>query len=343
MRILLVSDAWHPQVNGVVRTLSTLERELLALGHQPRFVVPTGRPSIPLPGYKEIRLSLTTPSRIGREIDDFVPDAIHICTEGPLGLAARAWCLRKGLAFTTGFHTRYPEFAAAMYAIPGLARGLYASLRWFHRPSGGVMVPTPAIGRDLEGRGFSHVKVWSRGVDVELFRPAGKSALTLPRPIFLCAGRVAAEKGLEDFLSLDLPGSKVIVGSGPRLEPLKAAYPEAHFTGYLFNGEYARTLAAADVFVFPSRNDTFGLVMLEAMACGIPVAAFPVPGPIDVVQQGVTGCLDADLRKAALGALSIDPAACRRHAEQRPWSAVATRFVELLVPCRTSSAHTSGM
>ena len=343
MRILLISDTWRPQVNGVVRTLTTLETELERLGHLPRFLTPAGRPSLPVPGYRELRLGFMGPADVGREIDTFAPDAIHIATEGPMGLAARSWCVRRNLDFTTGFHTRYPEFAEAMYGIPGIRSFLYAGLRWFHRASRGIMVPTPAIAADLREHGFENLRVWNRGVDIDMFRPGPKEVLQLPRPIFVCAGRVAAEKGLSDFLSLKLPGSKVVIGDGPLLARLKSEFPDVHFTGYLFNGSYAATLAAADVFVFPSRNDTFGLVMLEALACGIPVAAYPIPSPVDVIEDGVSGCLDDDLGRAAMRALKIDPVACRRQAEARPWSAVATRFAELVVPCRRTTGSTCGL
>jgi glycosyltransferase involved in cell wall biosynthesis len=343
VRILLISDTWRPQVNGVVRTLTTLESELARQGHVPRFIIPAGRPSIPIPGYKELRMAFIRPTEVGREIDAFEPDAVHIATEGPMGLAARSWCLRKNLDFTTGFHTRYPEFAEAMYGIPGIRQSLYAGLRWFHRPSRGIMVPTPSVAATLRQRGFENLRVWNRGVDIELFRPGPKDAVKLPRPVFVCAGRIAAEKGLEDFLALKLPGSKVVIGDGPLLERLRSEHPDVHFTGYLFNGAYAQMLGAADVFVFPSRNDTFGLVMLEALACGVPVAAYPVPSPVDVIEDGVCGCLDDDLERAAMRALEIDPAACRRYAEARPWSAVARRFLELIVPCGRAMSSSCGL
>ncbi len=286
-----------------------------------------------MPFYREIRLAFVRPSRIGREIERFAPDAIHIATEGPLGLSARAWCVRKGLAFTTAFHTRYPEFARSMFALPGLNPLLYSFLRRFHRAAACTMVPTASIAGALTAAGFKNMKLWTRGVDHELFQPYGCEALDLPRPIFVCSGRVAAEKGLHAFLSLDLPGSKVIIGDGPLRPSLQKAYPKAVFTGFLHNGTYARTLAAADAFVFPSRFDTFGLVMLEAMACGVPVAAYPVPGPLDVVKNGLTGALDEDLRAAALRALTVDRRSCREHALTFSWRNVAQVFEGLLVPC----------
>ena len=333
MRILIVSDAWHPQVNGVVRTLTNLQRELHLLGHTVHFITPAGRRHVRLPGYKEIKLALVRPKMLGSEIEAFSPDAIHIATEGTLGLAARAWCLRENLKFTTGFHTRYPEFAEAIYRIPGLKWALYKALQWFHNESAGIMVPTHSIALALSTRQFKNLRVWSRGVDTSLFRDYGKTALNLPRPIFICAGRVSAEKGLEDFLSLDLPGSKVVVGDGPLRPVYQKKYPQVHFTGYLHNGDYARTLSAADVFVFPSRNDTFGLVLLEALASGIPVAAYPAPGPIDVIRHCDCGHLSEDLAQAARAALAIDPKNCQNHAASFMWSRVADQFVDFLVPC----------
>jgi glycosyltransferase involved in cell wall biosynthesis len=333
MRIAIVSDAWYPQINGVVRTLTTLERELANLDHTAKYLVVSGRRSFPLPGYKEIRLALTTPSSLGAEIREFAPDAIHLATEGSLGIAARAWCVRHSLSFTTGFHTRYPEFAEAIYGVPGVKSLLYKGLEWFHRPSKGIMVPTPSIARALSERRFNNLRVWSRGVNTKLFREYGREALKLSRPIFLCAGRVSAEKGLEDFLSLDLPGTKVVVGDGPLKLYYQNKYPRVFFTGYLHNGEYARVLSAADVFVFPSRNDTFGLVMLEALASGVPVAAFPVPGPIDLIQEGQCGSLNTDLGQAAIQALNVDRHCCRMHASAFSWTKVAAQFVSYLVPC----------
>ena len=338
MRILLVSDAWFPQVNGVVRTLTHLRNELEALGHTLQLITADGRRSWPMPFYPEIRLAFVRPSAMGREIDRFAPDAIHIATEGPLGMSARAWCVKKDLPFTTAFHTRYPEFARSMFAMPGLSPLLYALLRRFHRPAAATMAPTPSICGTLTAAGFGNMKLWSRGVDHDLFKPYGREALDLPRPVFLCSGRVAAEKGLDAFLSLDLPGSKVVIGDGPLRPSLQRAYPQAVFTGFLHNGTYARTLGAADVFVFPSRNDTFGLVMLEAMACGVPVAAYPVPGPIDVVKDGATGALDEDLRAAALRALGVDRQSCRQHALTFSWRQTAEVFESLLVPCATTRA-----
>lgn len=335
MNIVIVSDAWTPQVNGVVRTLKNTAAELSNLGHSVHFIVPEGRRTIPMPFYPEIRLAFIGRDRIGAEIAALQPAAIHIATEGPLGLAARAWCLKKGLPFTTAFHTRYAEFAHATLPLPGLVPLVWAGLRRFHASSSAVMVPTPSIAQVLEERGFRNVRLWTRGVDHTLFRPHDESEnpfADLPRPILLCSGRVAAEKGLEDFLSLDMPGTKVVIGDGPMRAKLEARYPKAVFTGYLHNGTYARHLAAADCFVFAGRHDTFGLVMLEAMSSGVPVAAYPVPGPRDVVTDGVTGALDENLNAAVTRALALDRAACRERALTFSWAETARQFASYLAP-----------
>ena len=333
MRIVIVSDAWSPQVNGVVRTLVNTSRELKAMGHQLRMIVPEGRRSLPLPFYPEIRLAFTSAAALGREIESFLPDAVHIATEGPLGLAARRWCLRHGVPFTTAFHTRYAEFVHAMLPLWGLKGLIWAFLRWFHKPSQTVMIPTPSMQQVLREQGFANVKVWTRGVDHELFKPYRENPLKgLKRPILLLSGRVAAEKGIEDFLSLDVPGSKVVIGDGPMRAQLMAKYPQAHFTGYLHNGNYARHLAAADCFVFAGKADTFGLVMLEALSSGVPVAAYPVPGPLDVIEDGVSGALDPDLAKAVKRALKIPAKAARARARQFTWHETARQFAAYLVP-----------
>jgi glycosyltransferase involved in cell wall biosynthesis len=262
---------------------------------------------------------------VRRRLDALDPDAVHIATEGPLGLAARRWCLRRGRAFTTSYHTQFPEYVRARFPIPVALS--YAFLRWFHGSATRTLVATPSMRNALAERGFRNLVLWSRGVDTELFRPRDESCLELPRPIWLYFGRVSVEKGIEDFLSLDLEGSKLVVGDGPATEGLRRKYPGAVFTGYRFGDELARHVAAADVFVFPSRTDTFGLVLLEAMACGVPVAAYPVTGPIDVVENGVTGVLGEDLQAAALAALDLDRRACREHALRYTWEAATRQFV----------------
>ena len=281
MRILIVSDAWLPQVNGVVRTLSTVQRELQAMGHVVEVMGPDRFRTIPCPTYPEIRLALFPGRRLAGLIDGFAPQAIHIATEGPLGMAARRWCLKHRLPFTTAYHTRFPEYVRARLLFP--LAWTYAILRRFHGKSSGVMVATRSIRADLERRGFGNIRDWTRGVDLALFHPAKKRPTDLAHPIFAFVGRVAVEKNIEAFLDLDLPGTKLVVGDGPQLDQLKRRYPRVHFAGAHAGEALAGWFAAADVFVFPSRTDTFGLVMLEALASGLPVAAYPVPGPLDVV------------------------------------------------------------
>ena len=330
MRILIVSDAWHPQVNGVVRTLTKVTAELAALGHETRVISPEGFRTIPAPSYPEIRLALRPGPRLAREIEAFRPEAIHLATEGPLGWAARRYCMKRGLPFTTSYTTRFPEYLHARWRVP-LAWS-YAVLRRFHNAGAGTMVATDSMGCELAARGFTGLLPWSRGVDTEHFRPQPKAFLPFPRPIWLTAGRVAVEKNLEAFLSLELPGTKVVVGAGPQLEELRSRFPRAVFAGYRVNGELARYYAAADEFVFPSRTDTFGLVMLEALASGVPVAAYPVPGPLDVIGHSGVGVLDEDLARACRAALEISPEACRRYALQYSWERCARLFIENLRP-----------
>jgi glycosyltransferase involved in cell wall biosynthesis len=333
VNILLATDAWPPQVNGVVRTLMALKRELGALGHGVSVIGPDRFRSIRCPGYTEIRLAIDAGPRIGRMIEAAAPDAIHVVTEGPVGFAARRWCLKRGLAFTTAFHTRFPEYLAERHIAPKALT--YIFLRRFHAPSQGVMVATESVRSELAARGFGNLKPWGRGVDTALFDPARRDgAIDLPRPIFLSVGRIAREKNLPAFLGLDLPGSKVVVGEGPQLQELRRRFPGAHFLGHRDNGTLAGIYAAADVFVFPSRTDTFGLVMLEALASGVPVAAFPVPGPLDVIGDSGAGALDEDLRAAALAALKIPRELCREHALSFTWTACAARFVDQLCPLR---------
>lgn len=337
MKILIVSDAWRPQLNGVVRTLEHTRDELRALGHAVEVIHPGLFRSLPCPTYPEIRLSWNAPWTLGRWVESIEPDAIHIATEGPLGLIARRWCMKNDVPFTTAFHTRFPEYVQARTGIP--RRYGYAFMRRFHQAAVRTMVATSSLKEDLQGFGFRNLVPWSRGVDTELFRPQPKDALDLPRPIFLCVGRVAVEKNLEAFLDLELPGSKVIIGDGPDLPKLKTAHPEAHFLGTKEGEDLARHFAAADVFVFPSRTDTFGLVLLEAMASGLPVAAYPVTGPLDVVLQGQTGYLDEDLGKAALAALELSPGACREHALSYSWKACAAQFLSHITPSHPVFGH----
>lgn len=326
MRILIATDAWAPQVNGVVRTLETLGVELGRLGHDVRYVTPEGFRTIPMPTYPEIKLALFARRAVGRIIDDFKPDAIHIATEGPLGLATRRNCMRRGLSFTTSFHTRFPEYIHARFGVPTALP--YAGLRWFHKPATAVMVATRTLEKDLTARGFKNLRMWSRGVDIELFKPGAKDWLDLPRPVFLYVGRVAIEKSVEEFLKLDLPGSKLVVGDGPQLAELRLRYPAVRFTGPKFGAELARHYAASDVFVFPSRTDTFGLVVLEALASGLPVAAHPVQGPIDIIGDNrAVGALSEDLGEAARRAMQLSPQACRLFAMNFSWEACTRQFV----------------
>jgi glycosyltransferase involved in cell wall biosynthesis len=338
-RILIVSDAWRPQVNGVVRTLATVADELRAMGNAVEVIGPDRFRTLPLPTYPDIRLAVLPARRLRRMIEAFAPDTMHIATEGPLGIAARRWALRHGFAFTTSFHTKFPEYLQARTGMPpGLA---YRWLRRFHGAGAGVMVATHSLRDDLLGRGFTGIRPWTRGVDLSLFKPLANGEATeawtkLPHPLFLYVGRVAVEKNIRAFLDLDLPGSKIVVGGGPQLAQLRRAFPGVHFTGPRYGEALSRCYAAADVFVFPSLTDTFGLVILEALASGTPVAAFPVTGPLDVLAGtgDTVGAVDADLRAACLRALHADRAACRRHAERFSWRACADIFLAHLAPLR---------
>ena len=330
-RILIVSDAWFPQVNGVVRTLSVVTEKLRAMGDTVEVIGPDRFRSIPTPGYAEIRLAIAPKRKLARLVADFRPEVIHIATEGPLGWVMRSLCRRNHWPFTTAFHTRFPEYLEARTGIP--ADWSWRVMRRFHEAGDGTFAATTSLRQELTRRGFTKLRPWTRGVDLDKFRPGeGDPWAGLQRPIFLYAGRVAIEKNIEAFLALDLPGSKVVVGGGPALEGLKQKFPLVTFTGYRENGALARSYAGADVFVFPSRTDTFGLVLLEALASGTPVAAFPVTGPIDVVTDARVGALNEDLRTACLKALDCDRTACREHAEAWSWDACVAQFRAALVP-----------
>ncbi len=328
MRILIATDAWKPQMNGVVNTYVNLEREAENAGLGLSFLTPAGFWTVPMPTYPEIRLALAGPWDVARRVEQDKPDFIHIATEGPIGLAARRYCLREGRRFTTSYHTRFPEYLAARFPAP-LSWG-YRFERWFHNAGAGVMAASRSLSEDLTAQGIKNVHRWSRGVDLARFRPRAVDRFGLPRPIFLYAGRVAVEKNLEAFLSLDLPGSKAVVGGGPQLEDLRRRFPNVAFTGPKFGDELAEHYASADVFVFPSLTDTFGNVMLEALASGVPVAAYNVMGPKDVVTDGRVGVLGDDLRELALAALELDRGACRDYAELFSWSACAERFRDIV-------------
>ncbi|WP_144631555.1 glycosyltransferase family 4 protein [Bordetella genomosp. 13] len=331
MQIVLVTDAWRPQVNGVVRTWTTMLQLLREWGHEVIVISPEGGRTIPAPSEPDLRLCLQPGRQLRRLLGDVVPDVLHIATEGPLGLAARRMALRRGWRFTTGFHTMFPDYLEARMGIP--ASLPWRFMRWFHRPSQCVLVPTPTVRDIVASRGLKNLRVWSRGVDGRKFQPGPRDFLAdLPRPIFLSVGRVAKEKNLDAFLELDLPGSKVVVGAGPDEARLRRKFPNAHFAGPQPDDMLPKYYSAADVFVFPSLTDTFGLVMLEAMACGTPVAAFRSEAPLAVVQQGLTGCLDDDLARACRGALELDCGAVRDHAVTRTWDAIAHDLLAAFVP-----------
>lgn len=325
MRIALITDVWTPLINGVVTTLENTVRIVQGKGHQVMVINPDLFPGFPCPTYPEIRLALFPWRKVGRMLKNFQPNAVHIANEGPLGWAARTACWSQGLKFTTAYHTRLPEYIRLRFPIP--LNPSYAFFRWFHKPSKGVMCASAQLMAELEQRGFINLKMWSRGVDTDLFRPGNKGFLEGERPISMFVGRVAVEKNIEQFLNLPIPGCKYVVGHGPALESLRRQYPQARFVGARRGKELAAHMAAADVFVFPSTTDTFGLVLLEAMACGVPVAAYPVTGPRSVVLHGRTGWLDDDLETAVDKALSLRPEDCRAHALTYSWERCTEQFL----------------
>ncbi len=328
MKIVIVTDAWTPQVNGVVRTLKQTRKCLEQLGHEVHFITPQLFKTIPCPSYPSIPLALFPGRKVAQLLNEHNANAVHIATEGPLGMAARRWCLRNKFQFTTSYHTQFPEYVRLRAPIP--LSWTYAWLRRFHGKAVRTLVPTESQRQRLLDRGFDNVEVWGRGVDTEIFTPDKPQQLNLPGPILLNMGRVAVEKNIEAFLGLDVPGSKVVVGDGPDLEQLQRAYPDVLFTGARFGRELASYVAAADVFVFPSRTDTFGLVLLEAMACGVPIAAYPVTGPADVVRDGITGSLNENLAEAVKDALKIDSRACLEYARQNSWLASSEVFASYM-------------
>lgn len=336
VNLAIVTDAWHPQVNGVVTTMETVVECLRAQGHRVEVIEPSMFHTIPCPAYPEIRLAVDT-WHVGRRLRALAPERIHIVTEGPLGRAAMRFVRRRGWRHTTAFHTRFPEYIRARLPFIPLSWG-YAYLRRFHASSAAVLVPTPQMAGELAERGFRRPVVWSRGVDTTLFHPDAATPTNDPPPIMLYVGRIAREKNLEAFLALDVPGTKWIVGDGPERADLERRYPDAVFTGCLRGRALAARYAAADVFVFPSRTDTFGVVMLEAMACGTPIAAYPVTGPIDVVHAGVTGCLDESLGRAIESARKLDRHACRAQALEHGWPEAARFFLDQTVTCRRSGS-----
>jgi glycosyltransferase involved in cell wall biosynthesis len=334
MRILIATDAWHPQVNGVVRTLTSLARSAAALGADIAFLTPEGFPSLGLPTYPGLRIALPDRREISRRIEAAAPDAIHIATEGPIGWSVRAYCRRRKLAFTTSYTTRFPEYVEVRTSIP--AGVGYAVLRHFHSAAAMTMVATASLRQELNSRGFRRLGFWGRGVDTNLFRPDAPAKLDLPRPIFMTMGRVAVEKNLEAFLALELPGSKVVIGEGPQRAELERRFPQAIFLGEKKGADLSSNLAAADVFVFPSRTDTFGVVQLEALACGTPVAAFPVTGPLDVIADRPIGALSEDLGEACIRALGMSREACRNFAIDRSWENSARQFIGNLAALQPS-------
>ena len=332
MKILIATDAWLPQTNGVVNTLRHTVAALEAQHHQVELITPALFRTFPCPSYPEIRLSLLPGSEVQARLDRFDPDAVHIATEGPIGVATRRLCIARGMPFTTSYHTQFPEYVRSRVPIP--LNWSYAAMRRFHGAAARCMVSTASMQERLEARGFRNIVRWQRGVDTNLFRPRTKDFLPLPRPIAIYVGRLAVEKNIDAFLKMAWRGTKVVVGDGPDRARLEQRYPDAVFRGFRFGEDLARHLASADVMVFPSVTDTFGLVNLESMACGVPVAAFPVPGPIDVIQEGVTGALDWDLAAAARRAVKLSPEACRTRAEGADWNASTRQFAANLVDCR---------
>jgi glycosyltransferase involved in cell wall biosynthesis len=325
-RILIVTDAWLPQVNGVVRSIEAVLDQASALGVAVDVLGLDSFRTAPIPTYPSMRFAVTRPGAVARLIEAADPDFVHIATEGPLGLCAWIACRRAGRPFTTCYHTRFPEYLAMRHLAP--RRLIYWLLRRFHNAGLGVMVATQTLERELRARGFDRLMRWSRGVDGELFHPSERRVLNLPQPIFLTCARLAVEKNLDAFLSLDLPGSKVVIGDGPDRARLEARFPDAHFLGELYGTALADAYASADVFVFPSLSDTFGLVILEALASGLPVAAFPVAGPLDVIGDSEAGALDWDLKRAALTALTIPRECARAHALTFSIAASARQFVD---------------
>jgi glycosyltransferase involved in cell wall biosynthesis len=324
MRILIVTDAWYPQINGVVRTLTAMRDQLTDMGDEVHMLTPQSFRSVPCPTYPEIRLALAGPKAIERVAAAFLPCAIHIATEGPLGLAARRFCVKHELRFTTAFHTRFPEYIEARSPIP--ASWVYPLMRWFHGRAERVMAPTPTVVKALESNGFGNVRLWGRGVDTNLFKPGPKADIPGGGPVLLYVGRIAVEKSISAFLELSVPGRKVVVGDGPMIASLRKRYPDTLFVGAKHGEELASYYNSADVFVFPSRTDTFGLVMLEALACGVPVAAYPVMGPLDVITDERVGCLNDDLAIAVQRALALQREDCISFAGRRSWTSCAETF-----------------
>ncbi len=350
MRIAIATDAWYPQINGVVRTLGATVTELDRRGYEVELVTPERFFTVPMPGYSSIRLALAPRFNVRKMLDAFAPEVVHISTEGPIGWSARSWCLSRNIPFTTAFHTRFPDYAAVRTGIS--SERFWPFMRRFHAPSKAVLAATASLQEELAHRGFERVKPWDRGIDQWLFRPDGEKHHEfegLPRPIMLNVGRVAAEKNLETFLELDVPGTKVVVGDGPMLDELRSRFPDAVFLGPLAGEELASAYRSADCFVFPSLTDTFGLVVIEALACGLPVAAFPVPGPIDILgaegrgvgntMPATVGALNTDLEHAIGKALTLDRMAAAAFGAGFTWERATDRFVDAIVGAASSQAE----
>jgi glycosyltransferase involved in cell wall biosynthesis len=330
LKLVIATDAWEPQVNGVVRTLQATIREMTRMGLEVEVIHPGRFRTFAMPSYPDIRLAVTWPRRMCQLINEIAPDAIHLATEGPVGWAMRSACLKLGRRFTASYHTRFPEYLSARAPVPEAMA--YALLRRFHAPAAAVLVSTPTVTNELKARGFKNLAMWSRGVDTALFHPDYPSMLDLPRPIFVTVARLAVEKNIPAFLDLDLPGSKVVVGDGPMAAELRDRYPKALFTGMKTGSDLAAIYASSDVFVFPSLTDTYGIVMLEATASGLPVAAYPVAGPIDVIGPDDPGVLDPDLKRACMGALRIPREDARAFALRYSWAAATEMFLANVMP-----------
>jgi len=338
-RILITTDAWHPQVNGVVRTLDTTTRVLRGRGHEVIVVEPGPFDQIGVPFYPEIRLALARPGRVADLLQRARPDHIHISTEGPLGQLVRRYSRRFGWAFSTSYHTRFPEYLRELARVP--IGWSYAALRRFHNAAGAMMVAVPSLEAELIARGFTvPIRRWSRGVDGSVFRPRAEVAAPYPRPILLYVGRVSAEKGIEDFLKLDMPGTKVVVGDGPQRQALERVYPAAKFLGYRRGDALGECYSMADAFVFPSKTDTFGLVVIEALAAGVPVAAYPVTGPMDILTRPELGALHDDLGEAVRLTLKHgNRDECLREAANYTWDRCTDQFLANLVPILGGDPH----
>lgn len=324
MRVQIISDAWHPQVNGVVRTVEYIVKESRKLGHEVDLITIGDLKTLSIPKYHDIKVALFAKKHVFNRIKAFNPECVHIATEGPLGLAARKYCLKNNIEFTTCYHTNYPEYLNEMFKLPlGLT---YAVLRWFHKPAKATLATTERMANDLRSHGFENVSVWGRGVDIEQFKPEGRKAVELESPVFCYIGRVSIEKNIKAFLDLELPGTKMVVGDGAQLAALKAEYKDVYFAGNQNGEDLAAHYRSADCFVFASKTDTFGLVLLEALACGVPVAAYPVRGPIDVLPGCEAAVMDEDLQKAALAAVKLSKIKAREFAETQSWASCVAKF-----------------